>query len=177
MYQYFDRNTLRGLGLGAVERRNPLPAGQYTIDVYGDDRAKMAGWVSTNQAHVVILATANEEAETDAESNDTYTFITAIPIPWDGSFGYPDIMSEVPVTAAPATSQTSTASPLTTTAVYTLPTAKASLVSAPGAEATYSSASPNSSASSSSSTNWKVACAAILLAGGAYYYAKKKGML
>lgn len=187
MYQYFNKRTLRGLGLGATECRNPLPAGQYTIDCYGDDRAKMATWVAQNQSNVIILATAAEDGDTDADSDVMYTFITSVPLAWDTTLGCPDIMSEVPVTAAAATSAAASALRTATPLVSMTSVATPLRQIAPNASsltpmtATYSASDPSASAASASTSATTSQAPKIIIAlvvlGGLFYYAKKKGMV
>jgi hypothetical protein len=73
----------------AVERRNPLPAGRYWLDVFGEQRAKFTAWRLLNGKAVRVLAT--ESHDTDPP-RDWVRFDTTAPVPWEAAFGFPTIV-------------------------------------------------------------------------------------
>jgi hypothetical protein len=100
VYQYVGARSI--LGLGAEEKRNPLPPGSYWIDVFGDNRQKMATWMQTNGSAINSSSTEEAPGDTPATSRVTYTFSTTAATPWDAvTFGYPEII--VPDPTLPVT--------------------------------------------------------------------------
>lgn len=97
MYHYVTpREILAVQGLGVLQRANPLPAGRYWIDVFGDNRDKLARWFSTNRDTVDAQETESFDATSDFPARDFYIFKVTAPTPWDAvTFGFP--------TVAPAT--------------------------------------------------------------------------
>lgn len=108
MYHFIGRPTT--LALGAEQRSNPLPAGIYWVDVFGDNRAKMSAWASTNRSAVQVLSTQTVgDDDTDPSTYDEYTFQVTSPVQWDAvTFGYPEITT---APAAPVSAPGKSASP------------------------------------------------------------------
>jgi hypothetical protein len=78
--------------LGVLMRTNPLPAGRYWLDVFGDNRDKMSTWLKTNAASLQVEDTESFEATTDFPARDFYIFSVKSPAPWDAvTFGYPTV--------------------------------------------------------------------------------------
>ncbi len=72
----------------AVERRNPLPAGVYWIDVFGANREKFAAWTRANKVHV-----SKTESFDSTPPRDWLKFEVTTPVPWDAkTFGFPTII-------------------------------------------------------------------------------------
>lgn len=111
MYHYVRSPASVLRGMGDVERQNPLPAGHYWIDVFGDNRAKMVSWMEANKDSVTVESTTEDagqswyvtQAITDwldistSPDDDTasvrYTFTVTSPVTWDGvTYGYPEII-------------------------------------------------------------------------------------
>ena len=90
-YQYFNQAP-NGIGLGTLMRQNPVPAGRYWIDTFGDNRSKMAAWATTNQATVQVEDVESFEENSGGPARDFYIFKVTAPTPWDAiTFGYPTV--------------------------------------------------------------------------------------
>lgn len=86
--------------LGALERRSPLPAGRYAIDVVGDNSTKMTSWLASNKGQVRVESTEMTEGDDEASTITRYSFITSAPVTWPATtFGYPDIVTTNPADA------------------------------------------------------------------------------
>lgn len=73
----------------ALERRSPLPVGIYWIDAFGDNRARLAEWLSSHRSTVKVRkSTAYQEPP-----GDWALFEVLAPTPWNtpSSLGYPTI--------------------------------------------------------------------------------------
>lgn len=73
----------------AIERRNPLPAGRYWIDVFDPKRNDFRVWLSQHKDQITIEQTK----EYLAEHGTWYLFTTHEDIQWDGP-GFPTIATE-----------------------------------------------------------------------------------
>lgn len=71
----------------AIERRNPLPAGKYWVDVFDPHTSPFLAWLSKNQANLTVNTT--ERIQGDPEGN-WILFTVRSPILWEGP-GYPTI--------------------------------------------------------------------------------------
>lgn len=104
--------SVAGVGrvqVGKLERTNPLPKGQYWIDVIGDDRSKFGEWQAENSGSLLILVSESFDSvnwpDCVAESGgllgdcspprDWVKFEVLQPVPWDAKeLGYPNIIGE-----------------------------------------------------------------------------------
>lgn len=85
-----------------LERRNPLPAGRYWIDVADPRRTDFTTWLAVNKDSVHVT---NTEASEGPPASDFYIFTVAesvsvpggtgtinVPVQWDAvSFGFPTV--------------------------------------------------------------------------------------
>ena len=73
----------------AVERRNPLPAGHYWLDLDAETAKSFDAWALEHGASV-------EVTETDPDSGRVfYVFKTSAEAPWDAKvMGFPEIVRE-----------------------------------------------------------------------------------
>lgn len=106
MYRAAGRSVALS-ALGAEERSNPLPTGSYWVDVFADNRPKMASWAKANRGSVQVLSTQTVgDDDEDPTTYDEYTFKVSSPVAWDArTFGYPEIIAPP---AAPPKSTTVT---------------------------------------------------------------------
>lgn len=89
-YAYLQ-NPMSG-ALGTLMRQNPLPAGRYWIDTFGDVRDKMVSWVNAQGAAVQVEDTESFDATSDFPTRDFYIFRVKTPVAWDAvTFGYPTV--------------------------------------------------------------------------------------
>jgi hypothetical protein len=75
-----------------LERRSPLPAGLYWIDVLGDsNRAAFNDWRAA--ASAIVKVRANESFPSPAPGRDWFKFEVLAPVIWDAKrFGFPNII-------------------------------------------------------------------------------------
>lgn len=76
-----------GMGLGKVERQNPIPAGRYWVDVFANDSDAFGAWISSNRPTVAVRTTEHFDSD---PSRDWYLFDVSAPTPWHGP-GFPTI--------------------------------------------------------------------------------------
>ena len=77
-----------GVGtLGTLERRNPLPAGRYWIDLFAQDSDAWLDWRKRNASSVGIEATEHINSE---PPRDFIIFHVTAPVSWEGP-GYPNV--------------------------------------------------------------------------------------
>lgn len=76
--------------VGAIERRNPLPAARYWVDVFAPDAEAFGAWLSSNAATVHVRTTEHFDAIDGAPSRDWVLFDVNAPTPWSGP-GLPTI--------------------------------------------------------------------------------------
>lgn len=72
----------------AIERRNPLPVGQYWVDVFSKDQLSFAGWIADNASSLTV-----DKKETFISTDpphEWYLFTVKIPVQWNGP-GFPTI--------------------------------------------------------------------------------------
>jgi hypothetical protein len=86
--------------LGGVERRNPLPAGTYWVDVFASKQAAFRDWLARNKSSVRVIRTSSYPASHPYEARDWYLFEARSPVRWEGP-GLPTI-------ATPSTTPEST---------------------------------------------------------------------
>lgn len=94
MSYHYLQSTVSGANgaLGTLMRQNPLPAGRYWIDVFGDNRDKMSSWVTTQVGAVKVQDTESFDETSDFPARDFYIFQVVSPAPWDAvTFGYPTL--------------------------------------------------------------------------------------
>lgn len=72
----------------AIERRNPLPAGRYWVDVPASKLPAFQSWLTAHSGEVITRQTE--------ESPETawYLFDVKAPVPWEGP-GFPTIAGDV----------------------------------------------------------------------------------
>jgi hypothetical protein len=73
------------VGVGALERRNPLPPGRYWIDLFEKDSAAWLAWRARNGVKIEVTEHFNS-----SPPRDFIIFRTDTPVPWEGP-GYPTI--------------------------------------------------------------------------------------
>lgn len=79
-------------GMGALMRTNPLPVGRYWLDVFGDNRDKMASWVTSGGSSVQVQDTESFDENSGGPARDFYIFKVLAPLAWDAvTFGYPTV--------------------------------------------------------------------------------------
>lgn len=71
----------------ALERRDPLPPGRYSFNVWHGDRAKWDAWTRANSNTVRTISIESGDA------NDWVMFDVIAPTKWVG-LGYPDIVTQ-----------------------------------------------------------------------------------
>lgn len=76
-----------GFGLGAIERRNPLPAGSYWVDVFAQDLPAFQSWLSANSGSVRVTSTEHFDSD---PPRDWFAFTVTSPVQWNGP-GLPTI--------------------------------------------------------------------------------------
>jgi hypothetical protein len=91
---YGGRRVIR-LGLSAVERTNPLPAGRYWVDVFTPQEAAFQSWLQRNKANVIVTSTETFPGEThwfgpDDPGRVWRLFEVNAPVTWEGP-GFPTI--------------------------------------------------------------------------------------
>lgn len=79
-----------GIGVGALERRNPLPAGRYWIDVFQPDSAAWQAWLVSNAQNVKIEETEHFAEVDQFPDRDFFIFKVLTPVTWQGP-GFPSI--------------------------------------------------------------------------------------
>lgn len=84
---YLNGRRVIRLGLAAVERTNPLPAGRYWVDVFAKDSDTFGAWLSSNKATVKVRTTEHFDSD---PVRDWYLFEVSVPTPWYGP-GFPTI--------------------------------------------------------------------------------------
>lgn len=71
----------------ALERRSPLPAGMYWLDVLGDNRIAFAAWRTAHGADVKVRGTES------FPEREWLKFEVLRPVAWDAKqFGFPNII-------------------------------------------------------------------------------------
>jgi hypothetical protein len=87
---YLDGRRVISLGLGAIERRNPLPVGKYWVDVFEKDQAAFRAWLTANRGSVQAQTTESFPANEGGPARDWYLFSVTAPVTWNGP-GFPTI--------------------------------------------------------------------------------------
>lgn len=79
-------------GLGTLMRDNPLPIGRYWIDVFGDNRDKLALWFRQNRDTVDALTTESFDKNPGGPARDFYIFRVKAPTTFEAvTFGFPTV--------------------------------------------------------------------------------------
>lgn len=74
-----------------LERRSPLPAGNYWIDLLGDNREAFRDWRTVNAFTVKVRG--SESFPNEGKGRDWVRFEVTEPTPWDAKrFGFPNII-------------------------------------------------------------------------------------
>lgn len=92
----------------AVERRNPLPAGRYWVDVFETQAPAFRDWLFKYAPSVRVVTT--EHFSDTSPTRDWYLFTVTSPTPWSGP-GLPTI-ADPSVTTSEDTSQRPAPEPL-----------------------------------------------------------------
>lgn len=88
-------SVARTVQVGRVQRANPLPPGQYWIDVIGENaQAIFSGWRFENSQKILILVTENHEAIGGWPARDWVKFEVKEPVAWPAGIGFPEIIEE-----------------------------------------------------------------------------------
>jgi hypothetical protein len=76
-----------------IERRNPLPAGRYWIDIFESGFTAFQSWLSNNKSSVRVETTEDYPAAGDAPARQFYIFAVSAPTAWpsDRGLGLPSI--------------------------------------------------------------------------------------
>ncbi len=82
--------------VGTLERENPLPAGQYWVDVFGLNIPKADTWFRAFKDLGVHVDATQHFEDTDVARvrnwyKFTYTPIANIPVMWDTQLGFPTV--------------------------------------------------------------------------------------
>lgn len=83
------------LGIGAVERHNPLPIGRYWVDVFDPKTAEFREWIRRNSDKLKIVSTESFPPSLGYEypARDWYLFEVISPVEWEGP-GLPTIAGD-----------------------------------------------------------------------------------
>jgi hypothetical protein len=84
------RLGLQGVGVGAMERANPLPIGRYWVDVFTPQEAAFQDWLKRNKGNVAVTTTESFEPIDDYPGRVWRVFEVNAPVPWEGP-GFPTI--------------------------------------------------------------------------------------
>jgi hypothetical protein len=85
------RLGMGGVGVGAVERANPLPPGKYWVDVFTPQEAAFQDWLHRNKANVIVTTTESFDPTMDGSPGRVWRlFEVGTPVTWEGP-GLPTI--------------------------------------------------------------------------------------
>jgi hypothetical protein len=90
---YGGRRVIRldpSLGVGAMERANPLPAGRYWVDVFTLQEAAFQDWLKRNKANVMVTTTESYDPIDGNPGRVWRLFEVRTPVTWEGP-GFPTI--------------------------------------------------------------------------------------
>lgn len=87
---YYGGRKVISLGVGAIERANPLPVGKYWVDVFDPQEAAFQAWLRKNKASVVVRSTETFEPSGDYPGRAWRLFEVSSPVTWEGP-GFPTI--------------------------------------------------------------------------------------
>ncbi len=98
-----------------LQRKNPLPAGRYWVDVFGNNRTSMAKWFKAfGPLGVTVRSVESSTGATPGDNRDWYLFEYTpkygLPVVWDATtFGFPTIAEP----AVKSSADTATTPPVT----------------------------------------------------------------
>jgi hypothetical protein len=81
---------LQGVGVGAMQRANPLPIGKYWVDVFTPQEGAFRDWLQRNKANVVVTTTETFDPIDSYEGRVWRLFEVRAPVTWEGP-GFPTI--------------------------------------------------------------------------------------
>jgi len=83
---------VQGFGIGAVERRNPLPVGRYWIDIFDSQENAFRAWLNEHKGSVRVITTESYPSSTFGgyEGRVWRLFEVTAPVSWNGP-GFPTI--------------------------------------------------------------------------------------
>lgn len=84
------RLGMDGVGVGALERRNPLPPGKYWVDVFTPQEAAFQDWLRKNKGSVSVITTETFAPIDDYPGRAWRLFTVQAPVAWEGP-GFPTI--------------------------------------------------------------------------------------
>ena len=84
------RLGLHGVGVGAIERRNPLPIGRYWVDVFDSKESAFQNWLKAHKAEVQVISAETFEPVDNYEGRVWRLFKVTAPVQWEGP-GLPTI--------------------------------------------------------------------------------------
>lgn len=87
---YFGGRRVIRLGMGDLERHNPLPAGRYWVDVFAPDASAFIAWLRANKNAVHVTTTESFPENGGGPARDWYLFDVTTPVPWSGP-GFPTV--------------------------------------------------------------------------------------
>lgn len=87
---YYGGRKVISLGVGAIERTNPLPVGKYWVDVFAPQEATFQSWLQKNKANIIVTSTESFDAVGDYPSRNWRLFEVNAPVMWEGP-GFPTI--------------------------------------------------------------------------------------
>jgi hypothetical protein len=83
-----------------IERRNPLPAGTYWIDVFAPKLADWTAWTTLNRGKVKVTTSEHFDANAGGPARDFQAFTVLTPTPFPNvQLGYPTIASGPNITS------------------------------------------------------------------------------
>ena len=78
------------IGVGTIERRNPLPVGRYWVDVFDSKEAAFQNWLKAHKAEVQVISAETFEPIDNYEGRVWRLFKVTTPVQWEGP-GLPTI--------------------------------------------------------------------------------------
>lgn len=91
--------ALSDVGVGAMERTNPLPAGRYWVDVFAPQEDAFQAWLQKNKANVAVTTTETFDPIDGYPGRVWRLFEVSAPVTWEGP-GFPTIAGADVQTAA-----------------------------------------------------------------------------
>lgn len=82
--------ALSEVGVGAIERANPLPAGRYWVDVFTPQEAAFQAWLQKNKSNVAVTTTESFDPIDSYPGRVWRLFEVNAPVSWEGP-GFPTI--------------------------------------------------------------------------------------
>jgi hypothetical protein len=171
MYYRVVPHPLSNQGLGAMERRNPLPVGRYWVFAFGDKRTLLETWFKQNSSSVHAGHAEGGDATGSEPAWSFYIFNVLSPTPWDAvTFGYPDIAAssvqssqDTASAPSPPTSVIDSITSIFDSGSSSSSSASSPTSSNPSTPGKPGASSPNSTASSASASSSDTM---VMIAGG-----------